>query len=69
MKNYWLNRKNRKRWKRLEIMSGGCSLIMKDDALDNCGAWGPEKGIDCDNEDLSSTYWNSEGQYKIREKT
>ena len=37
-------KKCKKRWKRLEIISGGCcSFIMKDDALDNCGAWGPEK--------------------------
>jgi len=36
-------KKCKKRWKRMEIMSSCCSLIMKDDALDNCGAWGPEK--------------------------
>lgn len=33
-------KKCKRRWKRLEIISGyGISLIMKDDALDNRGKW------------------------------
>jgi len=40
MKNYWLDRKKcEKRWKRIEMHSGNCCLIMKDDGGKDCGEW------------------------------
>jgi len=50
MKNYWLDRRpsknhsaiavaSEKRWKRLEICSTSCFLLMKDDNMDKVPDW------------------------------